>query len=86
MRFRVLVCLLLSVPALIALDATAADIVWTKTTGQYPVECTPVLGALNGQPAIIAVNRGGEVMAWGLDGSDLGKEADGRVAQLPKGV
>ena len=86
MRTRPSFSLFLSVLTLTSLYATAADIVWTRTTGQYPVECTPVLGAFNGQSAIIAVNRGGEVMAWGLDGSDFCREADGRVAQLPKGV
>ena len=86
MRFRLFFCLCLSVLSLASLHASAAEIVWTKTTGQFPVECTPVLGAFNGQSAIIAVNRGGEIMAWGLDGSDLDKEPDGRVAQLPKGV
>ncbi len=86
MRCRNIACLFLSVQLLTSLTVMAADLVWTRTTGQYPVECTPVLGVANAQPAMIAVNRNGEVMAWGLDGSDMGREPDGRVAQLPKGV
>lgn len=86
MRSRLFFCTFLSILTMTGSYAHAADIVWTKTTGQYPVECTPVLGSFNDRPALIAVSRGGEVMAWGLDGSDLGNEEDGRVAQLPKGV
>jgi hypothetical protein len=86
MRYRTIALLFLSVQFVMTLNVPAADIIWTKTTGQYPVECTPVLGTVSGQPALIAINRNGEVMAWGLDGSDMGGEPDGRVAQLPKGV
>mgnify|MGYP002348097907 FL=1 len=86
MHYRLSFVLTVSILVMACFDALAAEIVWTKTTGQYPVECTPVMGSFDGRPAIIAVNRGGEVMAWGLDGTDLGKEADGRVAQLPKGI
>ncbi len=86
MRYRAVFCFFLTVQLLLMPGTKAADLVWTRTTGQYPVECSPVLGNLNGQAALIAVNRNGEVMAWGLDGADLGKEADGRVAQLPKGL
>lgn len=86
MSHRLSFTLLLCAQVLTALNVLAADITWTKTTGQYPVEAAPVLGTANGQPALISVNRGGEVMVWGLDGADLGSRADGWVAQLPAGL
>lgn len=79
-------CFLLLIQVLLSLNVQAADLVWTKTTGQYPVEAAPVPATVGGQPALIAVNRGGEVMVWGLDGADMGAAADGRVAQLAEGA
>jgi hypothetical protein len=86
MRSHLVFCWLLSLQILLGFHAKAADIVWTKTTGQYPVECAPVIAKTGNHSAAVAVNRGGEVMVWGLDGADIFGGTDGKVAQLPKGV
>lgn len=69
----------------ICADAHGLGIVWTRTTGQYPVECTPVGARLDGIDVILALNRGGQLMAWKTDGPDWGDGQDGTVAQLPDG-
>ena len=63
----------------------AMEIAWTRTTGQYPVECTPVRVQMDGENVIVLLNRGGQLMAWNADGSDRGEGQDGTVAQLPEG-
>ena len=71
---------------LCALTATAGERIWTRTTGQYPVECTPVIASMGQDEVLLAVARAGEVMAWTADGKDWGAGTDGKVGQLPKGV
>jgi len=71
---------------LIAPSAWPMEIVWTRMTSQNTVECSPLLIAYKGQPAILAVNRAGQVMLWSTDGTDLGPGQDGLFGQLPKGV
>ncbi len=63
----------------------AMEIAWTRTTGQYPVECTPVVARIGDGDVVLALNRGGQIMAWNTDGSDWGDGQDGTVAQLPEG-
>ncbi len=68
--------------------ASAMDILWTRMTGQYAVESAPLVADLDGRgtPEIIAVNRMGQVMRWGLDGGNRGPGQDGTVIQLPEGT
>ncbi|HUW61574.1 MAG TPA: glycoside hydrolase domain-containing protein [Candidatus Bathyarchaeia archaeon] len=72
--------------------AGAMDLVWTRTTGQFRPESAPVVveGIIEGDPLLVCVNLGGQVMAWRLDGTDFGRGQDGRgqdgtVYQLPEG-
>ena len=71
-----------------ASPALAMDILWTRMTGQYAVENAPLVADLNGSGTseIIAVNRLGQVMRWGLDGANRGPGQDGSVIQLPTGA
>ncbi len=67
--------------------AHAMEIEWVRTTGQWPVETAPLVADLEGDGTseILAVNRGGQVLAWRIDGSAIGSGEDGLVAQLPPG-
>jgi outer membrane protein assembly factor BamB len=71
---------------LIETNACAGSVVWTRMTGQYPAESAPILTDIDndGQDELIAVNWGGQVMAWRLDGSVVGDGQDGTVATLPE--
>ena len=70
-----------------ATRVTAAEIVWTRMTGQYMVCNAPLVTDLDqdGAPDVVAVNRIGQVMRWGLEGQDGGPGQDGTVFQLPDG-
>lgn len=63
----------------------AMDRVWTKPAGQYKTEAGPLLLEHDGRQELVAVNSGGEVMLWGLDGRDIGAGQDGLTATLPEG-
>ncbi len=79
--FLMLPCVLI-----IAGAAAAMDLAWTRTTGQTRPESAPaVVEGLTGEPLLVSVNLGGQVMAWRLDGSDFGPGQDGTVFQLPQG-
>ena len=76
-----------AVLVLLIAPAHAAERVWTRMTGQYPIESAPVAVDMSdsGVQQLVAVNRGGQVMVWHPDGSDWGSGQDGMVAQLPEG-
>jgi len=63
------------------------DIQWTRMTGQWPVEASPLVGkfSASGQNEILVLNRGGQLLLWSPDGTALGAGQDGAVAQLPQG-
>ncbi len=67
--------------------ATAMDIEWTRTTGQWPVEASPLVGDFthSGKNEILILNRGGQLLRWAPDGTFLGPGQDGSVQQLPAG-
>jgi hypothetical protein len=67
--------------------ALAMEIEWVRMTGHWPVETSPLVADVDGdgRSEILAVNRGGQVMLWALDGTAIGKGEDGTVAQLPQG-
>ncbi len=79
------VCAVLAL-LLMGTQAWGMDIVWTRMTGQYPVEASPAVANVDGKDVLLAVNRGGQVMVWGLDGANVGGGEDGLVAELPKGT
>jgi hypothetical protein len=64
------------------------DITWTRMTGQESVECAPRMVDLDGdgEQEILAINRRGQVMLWGVGGKDTGDGPDGLVLQLPEGL
>lgn len=70
---------------LCALSAQSAEFTWTRMTGQYPMECAPVLWDRDGDgtPEILALNRLGQLMLWDKDGKALGDGQDGTVATFP---
>jgi hypothetical protein len=72
---------------LLAAACRPAEIIWTRMTGQMPVEAAPLVADLNGDGAkeILLLNRAGQLMLWKLDGSPLGRGQDGTIAELPKG-
>jgi hypothetical protein len=72
---------------LLAAAGRPAEIVWTRMTGQMPVEAAPLVADLNGdgEKEILLLNRAGQLMLWKLDGSPLGRGQDGTIAELPKG-
>ena len=78
--------ILLAILLLLAPNSPALEIAWTRMTGQFPVECSPILVEHEGGSSLLTVNRGGELMLWGLDGTDRGGGPDGRVGSLPKGT
>ena len=82
---RALRLLSLVVLLVTASQLTAAEIVWTRMTGQYLASGTPLVTDLDqdGTLDVIAVNHIGQVMRWGLDGQDRGPGQDGTVFQLP---
>ncbi|MFA6242715.1 MAG: PQQ-binding-like beta-propeller repeat protein, partial [Candidatus Hydrogenedentales bacterium] len=63
----------------------AMDHVWTKPAGQFKTEAGPLVVEVDGRQELLAVNSGGEVMRWGVDGKDIGAGQDGLVAALPEG-
>ena len=67
-------------------SAAGMDIEWTRMTGQWPLRSSPAVADVDrdGSPEILGVNRGGQVLAWKLDGTAIGAGDDGMVAQLPK--
>jgi outer membrane protein assembly factor BamB len=80
----------LSVGFLVLLAASRAeglDIEWVRMTGQWPVDNSPAIIDVSGDatPEILAVNRGGQVFAWRLDGSPLASGPDSVIMQLPEG-
>ena len=65
------------------------EFVWTRTTGQYRAEATPLIADVDGDgiDEIVAVNLGGQVMVWTLDGSPVGRGQDGiLLAQTQRGL
>lgn len=80
-----------SVPiaALLATFSTccsAAEIVWTRMTGQTPVEASPLVRKFTSeQNEILILNRGGQLLLWNAAGKAIGSGQDGLVAQLPIG-
>ncbi|MBI2434871.1 MAG: PQQ-like beta-propeller repeat protein [Candidatus Hydrogenedentes bacterium] len=70
---------------LVSWPGAAMELVWTRTTGQFRYESTPLLVDRDGPQEILGVNVGGQVLAWRLDGTDAGTGQDGLVAQLPEG-
>ncbi len=77
----------LALVLLLAAPCRPAEIVWTRMTGQMPVEAAPLVADLNGdgEKEILLLNRAGQLMLWKLDGSPLGRGQDGTIAELPKG-
>jgi outer membrane protein assembly factor BamB len=77
------------VPVFLLLAAVCrpAEIVWTRMTGQMPVEAAPLVADLNrdGEKEILLLNRAGQLMLWKLDGTPIGSGQDGTAAELPKG-
>src|SRR5437899_7917384 len=67
--------------------AQAMDILWTRMTGQWPVEASPLVGNFTGSSPqeILILNRGGQLLLWSPDAKALGPGQDGAVAQLPAG-
>ena len=89
MRFAPLLSLIMFI---LAGNAGAMDLVWTRTTGQFRPESAPALveGVAEREALLVCVNVGGQVMAWRLDGTDFGSGQDGSgqdgtVYQLPEG-
>ncbi|GMW01378.1 MAG: hypothetical protein AMXMBFR84_25150 [Candidatus Hydrogenedentota bacterium] len=74
--------------SMLALPAVAMNFLWTRTTGQFRYESTPVLTDTNGdgQQEILGVNNGGQVLLWSMHGKDIGAGQDGMVTALPEGV
>lgn len=68
-------------------SASAMERTWTRMTGQYRVEATPLVEDLEGDGSleIVVVNVEGQVLCWKTDGTPLGSGPDGQVAQLPQG-
>ena len=67
--------------------AWAMDRLWTRMTGQWPVEAPPLVTDWNhdGRNEILILNRGGQLLLWTTDGTPLGKGQDGTAATLPEG-
>jgi hypothetical protein len=65
----------------------AMEIRWTRMAGQWPVEASPVVADFgnSGKTQILVLNRGGQLMLWGADGTAVGTGQDGLVTQLPPG-
>src|SRR5262245_22997504 len=61
------------------------EIQWTRMAGQWPVETSPLVGNFTGSNTqeILVLNRGGQLLLWTPDGTELGSGQDGAVAQLP---
>src|SRR2546423_907244 len=76
-------------PALLltTISLQAMEIVWTRTTGQWPVEASPLVikSNLTGKDEILLLNRGGQLLLWDAEGLPLGSGQDGMVSQLPAG-
>ena len=72
---------------LLSLPAAAMEFEWTKPAGQFRTEATPLVADFDGDGVaeILAVNMGGQVMLWAVDGAPIGSGQDGTVAQLPDG-
>src|SRR5438477_4628317 len=67
-------------------SAFATEIQWTRMTGQWPVEASPLVGPFgNGGTNILILNQGGQLLLWNGDGIALGPGQDGMVAHLPAG-
>ena len=64
----------------------ATEIQWTRTTAQFPVEASPLVGPFGkGGTNILILNMGGQLLLWDANGTPLGSGQDGMVAQLPAG-
>ncbi len=63
------------------------EIQWTRMAGQWPVEASPLVAEFSqkDKPEILVINRGGQLMLWGNDGTAIGSGQDGLVVQLPAG-
>lgn len=68
--------------------AVAMELVWTRGTGQFRYEATPMLVDADGDgdQEILGVNLGGQVLLWNQDGTDAGPGQDGTVTTLPQGT
>lgn len=72
--------------AAVATPGLAAEIIWTRMAGQWPVEASPLVSKFTGhQDEILVLNRGGQLLLWSADGKAVGTGQDGLVAQLPTG-
>ncbi|MCC6794497.1 MAG: DUF4091 domain-containing protein [Candidatus Hydrogenedentes bacterium] len=73
--------------AFLIASSHAMELVWSRGTGQYRCEATPVIVALDndGNDELLSVNVGGQVMLWNLDGSQARDGQDGTATELPKG-
>lgn len=67
---------------------TGMEIAWTRMTGQWPIESSPVVTDFdnNGSPEVLAVNRGGQILLWDSQGDPLARDEARTVGQLPEGL
>ncbi len=67
--------------------ANSMHIEWARMTAQTPVERAPLVADIDrdGTPEILALNRGGQILLWTLDGAAIGKGQGGMATQLPQG-
>lgn len=67
--------------------ASALDIEWVRTTGQWPVDTPPLVADIDGdgRTELIALNRGGQVLVWAIDGSDISQDQEGIRGRFPEG-
>ena len=70
-----------------ALSAAAMDYRWVRTTGQEPVEGSPIVltRVTDNAPTVLTLNRLGQLMAWDLTGKNIGQGQDGTITTLPEG-
>lgn len=73
---------------LVAGNALGMDLLWTRPTGQFPVEVAPLWTDLNGDARneLLILNRGGQILHWDDQGNPVGAGQDGCLHQLPEGV
>ena len=69
-------------------SAHGMDRVWTRMTGQTPVEAPPLVIDLDQdvEDEILILNRGGQILHWTPEGEPIGSGQDGTVLELPKGL
>ncbi len=68
-------------------NSHAMELAWSRGTGQYRCEATPVLADFDrdGDDELLAVNVGGQVMLWNPDGTEASDGQDGTITELTKG-